>query len=64
MTIAAAIQSSGLTKAAIATSMGVEPSFVSHWATARRPVPADKAAPAPAGLILRQTVTVAIAIVN
>jgi DNA-binding transcriptional regulator YdaS (Cro superfamily) len=43
MLIAASIVSSGMTKAAIAKELDVEPANVSHWASATRPVPADKA---------------------
>lgn len=43
MALNAAIKDSGLTKAAIATHMGVSPGMVSQWANGGRPVPAEKA---------------------
>lgn len=41
--IAAAIDKSEMSKAALADAVGVTPSAVSQWASGHRPVPADKA---------------------
>lgn len=43
--IAAKIKALGITKAAIAKALGLDPSFVSHWASGHRPVPARYARP-------------------
>lgn len=45
LSITAGIASSGMSKAAIAKRLGVDASFVSHWATGHRPVPAAYARP-------------------
>jgi len=43
MQLAAAFNSSGLTKAAVAKHMGVSDGMVSQWVSGHRPVPPDKA---------------------
>jgi len=43
MRLSAAFSDSGMTKAAVATHMGVSDGMVSQWVSGYRPVPADKA---------------------